>query len=155
MPGLLRGTSAPLFSFCSLFSFATLPLSFSHTSTNHLFINTHRSYLIRSSTPDCLHSSPLSFSILIIFPWQHVLFGNTKPLFLTPRRHRCLYVCLCDYASPSKRVLGMPPRQVSESNFGVAAEAPGVGKILEKDLIEPGQIMHGLRVPSTPFLRGL
>lgn len=33
---------------------------------------------------------------------------------------------------------------MSESNFGVAAEAPGVGKILEKALIEPVQIRHSL-----------
>lgn len=42
----------------------------------------------------------------------------------------------------------------SESNSGVAAEAPGVGKILEKDLIEPGQIRHSLGVPSAPFWEG-
>lgn len=34
-----------------------------------------------------------------------------------------------------------------EYHFGVAEEASGVGKILEKDLIEPGQMRARLGVP--------
>lgn len=34
----------------------------------------------------------------------------------------------------------------------MAAGAPGVGKILEKDLIEPGQIRHSLGAPPAPFV---
>ena len=37
------------------------------------------------------------------------------------------------------------------AHFGVATEAPGVGKILEKDLIEPGDIRGSTREPSAPF----
>lgn len=40
---------------------------------------------------------------------------------------------------------------MAEHHVGVAEEASGVGKILEKDVIEPGQMRARFGVPSVPF----
>lgn len=45
----------------------------------------------------------------------------------------------------------MTSRWCLRAHFGVATRAPGVGKKLEKDLIEPGDIRASTGEPSAPF----
>lgn len=142
------GVSADAYEYLPLFFSSWLCLFWGHVPCCFFFsfpsLSSHTRLITSLWIPTRAHVTPAFLSRFFIFPLAAsgflllLFFNNNKTIVPYALGHHRL----CDL-----RLQGCRERLPGN----VWAEASGVGEILEKDLIEPGQMRARLGEPSAPF----